>query len=257
VLPVKTIPEGLHGFCDFCNKEHHLPAGNSKEYCLELMQQLDRYKRLDYLSSTSSKPHCSTLGLFGKARGKMFGVLEGVDESGNTIVLYGFSGQYNGRWSIPGWVHPLFNEDLWQATNYDTERKIKDIGKTLETIPVDSPAYTHLRQKRKQMSQNLMVKIHSLYLLRNFRGQVSTLDQVFPDNRGIPTGTGDCCGPKLLNHAQRNNIIPLSISEFYWGRTNKSGTRKHGHFYPACLDKCLPLMGFMLCGLEEKRQNLT
>ena len=253
---MNTISEGLHGFCNFCNKEHHLPAGNSKKYCLELMQQLDHHKRLDYLSSTPGKPAHSTLNLFGKARGKMFGVLEGVDENGNIIVLYGFSGQYNGFWTIPGWVPPLFDEDLWQSTNFDTEKTIKDITSKLETIPADTAEYAGLKQKRKRMSQNLMVELHSLYRLRNFQGQVSTLDPFFPDNQGIPTGTGDCCAPKLLNYAQQNTIIPLSISEFYWGRVNRSGTRKHGRFYPACLDKCRPLMGFMLCGIKEKRQYL-
>lgn len=246
---------GLHGYCSFCDKEHHLPAGNSKNYCLKLMQHLDRHKKLDFFSPTTSNPSYATSNLFGVARGKMFGVLEGIDESGNTIILYGFSGQYNGCWTIPGWVPPLFDDNLWQTTNFDTEKAIKEISRTMESMPVGTPEYADLSQKRKRMSQSLMIKIHSLYRLRNYRGKISTLDPFFPDNRGIPTGTGDCCGPKLLNHAQQNNIIPLSISEFYWGRTNKSGTRQHGHFYPACLDKCRPLMGFMLCGLDEKRQS--
>jgi hypothetical protein len=253
---MNTTPEGLHGYCSFCSKEHHLPAGNSKKYCRELMQHLEHRRRLDYLSSTPVNSSYSTSNLFGKARGKMFGVLEGVDENGITIVVYGFSGQYNGCWTVPGWAPPLFDEDLWQSTNFDTEKTIKEMSRRLETTPMDTSEYAILKQKRKRMSQNLMVEIHSLYRLRNFRGQVSTLDRFFPDNRGIPTGAGDCCGPKLLNYAQLNNIIPLSISEFYWGKENKSGTRRHGHFYPACLDKCRPLMGFMLCGLEEKRQKL-
>lgn len=232
-----------------------MPAGNSKRHCLELMKQLNRHKRLDFLSSTPGKQPYSTLNLFGEARGKMFGVLEGVDQSGKIIILYGFSGQYNGCWTVPGWVPPLFDENLWQTTNIGAEKAIKEISRAIVSIPVGTPEHANLRQKRKRMSQHLMVEIHSLYRLRNFHEQISTLDPFFPDNRGVPTGTGDCCGPKLLNHAQQNNITPLSISEFYWGRANRSDTRQHGHFYPACLDKCRPVMGFMLCGLEEKHQR--
>ncbi len=254
---MNTVEHGLHGYCSFCNKEHHLPAGNSKRSCLELMQRLEREERLDFLSPESGNIGHSTQTLFGEARGKMFGVLEGLDDKGTIVILYAFSGQYNGHWNIAGWVPPIFDEIIWQKTNFDTEKKIKEMGRELDNLTRDSEEYLLLKQQRKESSQGLMRQIHSLYVLRNFRGQTSALFPLFNDTKGIPTGTGDCCAPKLLNYAQQNNIIPLGISEFYWGRTNKSGTRHHGHFYPACQDKCQPVMGFMLCGLEEKRRQVT
>lgn len=95
-----------------------------------------------------------------------------------------------------------------------------------------------------------MQDIHSLYRLHNFRGEQCSLFDLFGDTNGIPTGTGDCCAPKLLNLAARNGLQPLGLAEFYWGKTNKSASRQEGYFYPACQDKCGPILGFLLCGLE-------
>ncbi len=254
---MNAIEHGLQGYCNFCQKEHHLAAGNSKKYCLGLMQRLKRKERLDYLSTEPANPNHSTKTLFSEARGKMFGVLEGMNNKGNIIILYAFSGQYNGYWNIAGWVPPLFDENIWQKTNFDTEKKIKKMSRELDNLPQHSEEYSTLKQQRKHSSQRLMLDIHSLYVLRNFRGQSSSLFPFFHTNRGIPTGTGDCCAPKLLNHAQQNDITPLGISEFYWGRSNRSATKKHGRFYPACQDKCQPVIGFMLCGLEEMRLKVT
>jgi hypothetical protein len=75
-----------------------------------------------------------------------------------------------------------------------------------------------------------MTRIQGLYRLSNFRGESRPMTEVFQG--GIPTGAGDCCAPKLLNHAALHGLTPLGISEFYWGRENRSGRRKHGEFHP-------------------------
>jgi hypothetical protein len=96
-----------------------------------------------------------------------------------------------------------------------------------------------------------MQDIHRLYTLTNFRGELRPLTEAFTASGGIPTGTGDCCAPKLLNQAIQKCLLPLGMAEFYWGRENSSQTRHHGRFYPSCDTKCTPILGFMLCGLDE------
>jgi hypothetical protein len=54
--------------------------------------------------SSTPDPALATDYLFGPARGKMFGILEGHDQEGQQRFLYAFSGQYNGRWLVDGWV---------------------------------------------------------------------------------------------------------------------------------------------------------
>jgi hypothetical protein len=97
-----------------------------------------------------------------------------------------------------------------------------------------------------------MQEIHAMYRLPNFRGQVVPLPLAVHPEGNAPTGTGDCCAPKLLGYAAAHNLTPLGLAEFYFGRTNRSGTREHGRFYPSCLDKCGRILGFMLCGLESE-----
>jgi tRNA pseudouridine32 synthase/23S rRNA pseudouridine746 synthase len=65
----------------------------------------------------------------------------------------------------------------------------------------------------------------------------------------IPTGTGDCCAPKLLHCAAVHNLKPLAMAEFWWGPP--SGDKIQGEFYGACGDRCQPLMGFLLSGLSQ------
>ncbi|MFM7425809.1 MAG: RluA family pseudouridine synthase, partial [Elainella sp.] len=64
---------------------------------------------------------------------------------------------------------------------------------------------------------------------------------------GLPTGTGDCCAPKLLHWAALNGWKPLTLAEFWWGRPEPG--RIVGEFYAACEERCQPLLGFLLSGL--------
>lgn len=180
----------------------------------------------------------------------MFGVLECQTKTGEHLFLHAFSGQYEQQWLIDGWAPPLFDTALFKQLNTPGEAEIKKLTRELNRLPRLSDGWIALRQKRKSLSQALMREIFGLYEVHNFRGEKAGLRDAFCKDR-IPTGTGDCCAPKLLNLAARSALIPLGMSEFFWGRENSSGTRQHGCFYPPCEEKCQPLLGFMLCGLEE------
>ncbi len=235
---------------------HILPEGNSRAECQELINNLRLHKRIDFqVLKTKADSRCATSYLFGPARGKMFGVMECIRPDGSPTFLYGFSGQYNGLWEIEGWVPPIFKVKIWEQTNSPIEKRIKQLGQRIDNLPTASEKRKPLLLQRKQLSQELMKKLHSLYTLRNFRGNFSPLAMAFLERTGMPTGTGDCCAPKLLNFAILNNFYPVSISEFFWGKENKSETKHHGQIYPSCSDKCEPILGFMLCGLEQKSRR--
>ncbi|MEB3178559.1 MAG: pseudouridine synthase [Nostocaceae cyanobacterium] len=103
-----------------------------------------------------------------------------------------------------------------------------------------------LKKKRKQLSRELQTQMHSAYTLMNFLGQSVSLKQLIPG--GLPTGTGDCCAPKLLHYAAEHNLKPSAIAEFWWGAS--SSDKIPGEFYGACGERCQPLMGFLLSGLK-------
>lgn len=238
-----------HGYCSHCKTDHYLSFDRAQKICLELMYILEKKKRIDLMvSDDQADPRFSTEYLFGEARGKMFGVLFCTDQDGSEHILQSFSGQYNGIWKVDGWAPPLFNTDILFSISQDIEKRIKKLGREIELQEPNSEKKSSLIKERKSLSQNLMKDIHALYAIPNFSGESKPLETVYIGT-GIPTGTGDCCAPKLLNYAAHCNLTPVSIAEFYWGKKNLSGTRKHGKFYSSCPDKCQPILGYMLCGL--------
>jgi tRNA pseudouridine32 synthase/23S rRNA pseudouridine746 synthase len=104
-----------------------------------------------------------------------------------------------------------------------------------------------LKQQRKALSRQLQAQMHAAYNLTNFSGQSLSLQQLMPGG-SMPTGTGDCCAPKLLHYAATQGLKPLAMAEFWWG--SSSVDKVQGEFYGACVERCQPLMGFLLSGLR-------
>lgn len=241
------------GLCARCGTMHSFASSDeARREALLLMEALRNKQRLDlHLDDAAADPKFRTDYLFGEARGQMFGVMVSRDENGQRHVLRAFSCQYNGEWELEGWVGPLFDVAAFQQLTSDVERRVKELGREIEEREAGGLDAQPLKQERRELSRSLMKEIHALYRLSNFRGETRPIAEVFLGANGIPTGAGDCCAPKLLNHAARHHLTPIGIAEFYWGAENRSQTREHGRFYPACQDKCAPILGFLLCGLES------
>lgn len=238
------------GACARCGGEHVLPVGPAREPALDLFKRMEREGRIDF-EAAKPDPRFSTDYLFGDARGQMFGVLVVRDGQGGTGVLKAFSGQYNSVWEVEGWVPPLLDVNRFHADTFESEQRIKAMGREIVALPKDSPARQVLVYRRKKASRTLMREIHAMFRLPNFRGECAPLPQAVYGGPGVPSGTGDCCAPKLLGYAAMHGLTPMGLAEFYFGRANRSGCREHGKFYPSCLDKCGRILGFMLCGLED------
>ncbi|RZK01842.1 MAG: pseudouridylate synthase, partial [Flavobacterium sp.] len=74
------------------------------------------------------------------------------------------------------------------------------------------------------------------------------LNEIF-NNAGYknpPAGAAECAGIKLLQYAFLHHMKPLALGEFWWGKSPKSNTWKHGMFYPCCKEKCEPILKHML-----------
>jgi tRNA pseudouridine32 synthase/23S rRNA pseudouridine746 synthase len=107
-----------------------------------------------------------------------------------------------------------------------------------------------LKQRRKALSRQLQAQMHAAYSLMNFLGQSVSLQQLMPGG-SMPTGTGDCCAPKLLHYAATHQLKPLAMAEFWWGDSTINQDKIQGEFYGACVERCQPLMGFLLSGLKS------
>lgn len=113
-----------------------------------------------------------------------------------------------------------------------------------------------LKQQRKALSQQLQAQMHTAYCLTNFAGESVSLQQLGAGG-ALPTGTGECCAPKLLHYAATHGLKPLAMAEFWWGAAAVSSDKVQGEFYGACAERCQPLMGFLLSGLSGGRSGYS
>lgn len=134
---------------------------------------------------------------------------------------------------------------LFKDLKREWQLKINNANKELTEF--QKPLH-ELKQKRKRFSAELQNKLHKKYCFFNYNKEEQNLLDIFTDVP--PAGAGECALPKLLQFAYKNNLKPLAMSEFWWGKSPSSEIRKHKHFYPSCKSKCKPILGFMLQGLE-------
>lgn len=105
-----------------------------------------------------------------------------------------------------------------------------------------------LKAKRKARSVRLQQQLFQHYQFLNINGQRKDLTDLF---QGIPisSGAGECAAPKLLQYAFMNDLRPVCITEFWWGKSPASAVRYHKNHYPACTGKCKPILAHMLDGM--------
>lgn len=110
-------------------------------------------------------------------------------------------------------------------------------------------------EEMRNISQKSQHEIFQLYQLRNFENNSRGIEDIFYPN-AAPSGTGDCAAPKLLHYAAINNLQPLALAEFWWGKSPAKEIRQHKEFYPPCRSKCHKILPFMLQGISYNKQRL-
>ena len=212
--------------------------------------------------------------------GKMFGVLvvekkhEDVkDGKMRKAVELGFLAAYSGQVDIlegeDYFVPPVF--DYLQPDGYfkNEENEISRINQNIcileNGIYSDNSVYNEhivnrgiypdiasLKLERKSRSQALQRWLFSHFVMLNANGEKRNLLDIFSETplKFPPSGAGECCAPKLLQYAYLHNLRPVRIAEFWWGDSPRKEIRHHLHFYPACRGRCLPILTFMMQGLD-------
>lgn len=109
-----------------------------------------------------------------------------------------------------------------------------------------------MKQLRRTRSNHLQRRLFQLFVMRNARGESNDLLHIFkPTTQGVPpAGAGECAAPRLLQYALTHDLTPRCMAEFWWGKSPAAEVRHHGTFYPACRSKCLPILSFMMQGLD-------
>ncbi|OEF25567.1 RluA family pseudouridine synthase [Vibrio rumoiensis] len=112
-------------------------------------------------------------------------------------------------------------------------------------------AIEQLKLQRKQQSSALQKKLFAQYKFLNKHSQEKSLLEIFSAtaNPTPPAGSGECAAPKLLHYAFKHGFTPIALAEFWWGTSPRSEIRQHQKFYPACQNKCHPILTHMLEGI--------
>jgi tRNA pseudouridine32 synthase / 23S rRNA pseudouridine746 synthase len=92
--------------------------------------------------------------------------------------------------------------------------------------------------------------------LTNFKNESKTIRQACTEAARADDGrTGNCAAPKMIAEAQRNGWTPVAIAELWIG--GDLGTQRdfglNNNFVPSC-ECCRAILGFALCGIEEKQR---
>ncbi len=195
-----------------------LPPLIAKIYARELMHTLDTEGFLDY----EGERKIPVSSLFDKKGGVMLGVLVALDENDEIHILKAFSGEIGRTAIIPGWTPPTYDEKAYKALLAEADiliKKLQEEGKNEEAAAE---------------SQRMQKKLHLLHTFHTLHDGDKRLDELL-DISLIPSGTGDCCAPKLLSEAYGKHLRVISMVEFFYGDSEK---RKSGEFYPPCTPRC-------------------
>lgn len=179
----------------------------------------------------------------GKGEGKMFGVLIACKEEEkqnptNIYFLAAYSGTITWKEDTDYFVPAIFN------------------------LP------NNIIPNTAEESRKLQLWIFHQYHLLNSLGETKDIIEIFEDYYSKyknssnstsflpPSGTGECCAPKLLQYAYQNHLHPLCMGEFWQGEPLIGEQRFHNNWYPSCQNKCKPLLTWMLKGIDVEENPL-
>ncbi len=212
-----------------------LPEYPAKIHARYLMHLLDATGVIDF-DGASRLP---TSQLFLPGEGRMFAVMTALDADGNEVLLKAFSGQLGGRRTIAGWVpHPL-DEEAYRAYLARYDRPIKALGRAIESC-TDAQWRAELTAQRAGLSHEALTAYNALFRLTAIDGSSHSLAEIFGP-LPIPTGSGECCEPKLFSWAFRHDLRPVSMAQFFYGLGSA-----HRSFHQPCKERCRPILSCLL-----------
>ncbi len=128
------------------------------------------------------------------------------------------------------------------------EEKIKKIKSKIDKLNI---SILDLKDERTHRSENLHQRIFDNYHFLNQEKEEKSLNKIFQEiNKKPIAGTGNCAAPKLLQYVFQNDLKPIAMGEFWFGKPLKNEVRKHLNYYSACNGKCKPILNHMLNGLK-------
>ena len=126
---------------------------------------------------------------------------------------------------------------------------VDEARRQIDTINAKVNAMKAERQRRSDALQTWLFDNHAML---NACGETKTLTEIFHDTvmRVPPSGSGECCEPRLLQYAFVNSMQPLCMAMMWVGASPQNVIRYDGTYCPACQGRCKPILQWMLKGLD-------
>ena len=103
------------------------------------------------------------------------------------------------------------------------ERNDEDSKEGHDECGSSSESLEELKERRERLCRESLEKVHALYRFHCIDGKVRTLKEIcgtYNHGKLPPTGTGDCCAPKLLDYAFSHDLMPVSLAETAYTETS-------------------------------------
>jgi tRNA pseudouridine32 synthase/23S rRNA pseudouridine746 synthase len=196
---------------------------------------------------------------FSLQKGKMFGVLV-VQKEDNTLEYLGtISGKLPENAKCNQFVPSVFDDSVGNYFINKGMTELTEIGLQIKTCKSVYEIIT-LKEDRKQKSIALQQRLFENYHFLNLSGKSKNLLEIFESSSHAypPSAAGECAAPKLLQYAIQNELKPIALAEFWWGSSIQNKEMIHADFYPACKDRCRPILEYMLedSELYDRRENV-
>ena len=199
------------------------------KYCKEIISLLEE-KKLSLVYTTEK------ISAERFANGIMIGVLVAKNSAQENKILFtvsGISRKIEGKFHDAIFVEPIVSSKKIMSALQKNDKEIHLLTEKLKVCSKDNLQVLQLR--RSSLTSESLEKVHELYSFYCFDGKKRSLKQICK-NHLPPTGTGDCCAPKFLNFAFKNNLTPLSMCEVFYGKSTEK--KMSGCKYSPCDERC-------------------
>ena len=226
------------------------PQESAHHYCQVLISMLD--------SGVLSLKQIAKPSKDRDGHGVMLGSLVCWDKATQSrVILYSVSGNYvefsltdkataslqSNTVFVPSLVSP--NQINAALSQYDAQ--IHELTERINQLT--GKEQQELKQQRTKLTDISLNRVFDLYSFTRWDGKKITLQEIIQVHSGKlpPTGTGDCCAPKLLSYAFEHNLQPVSMDEVFYGKNSPNKTC--GMSYPPCDERCGYILPYIL-GLD-------
>lgn len=225
------------------------PQESARHYCQKLISLIEK--------GQVQLKQCGRESLERKGQGLMIGALvcweknDSLEAGGRRVLLYAVSGNNRQlKLSNPD-ENPFSEKSIFVPSIVSPEKidealkendlaihKLTDRINELTLVSKNSPEVRKLLSERRALTDASLAKVFSLYSFICVEGKKLSLQDIIRRHKGKlpPTGTGDCCAPKLLSYAFSKGFEPVSMDEVYYGRDTKH--KQNGISYPPCDERC-------------------